>query len=428
MLTVQLYAADKALIVYEGKDSPTNPAKGDGLQLYQLLGHFKIEKDIVGSEEYEHGEVNKYSFIFFIGFTKNCQPSVTFLDDAYKYQGILIWLNTGIIAYNARYSLKSKYGFEPLNFDSVSGFNSVIALDKNWKFTKSDPNLHILRIHDKLRVEVLAEAHSPDKKISPYAIRSENLYYFADSPFAYATETDRYLFFSEKLHDILKQPHNESHSALIRIEDVHPLENPNNIRKIADLLYKEGVPFLVSVIPFYVDPVRKIDIAISDRPRMVEALRYVQSRGGTIIMHGVTHQYLRATGIDHEFWDELYNRPTKNDNAADVEKKIRSGIVELMKNGLYPVAWETCHYSASAVDYNQIGKIFSTAVEHRLVRNNLDESQFFPYVIHQDMYRQKIYPENLGYVPLGEPKQMEKAVQELIEAARVNLYVRDGFA
>ena len=422
-----LHAADKALIVFEGKDLPTNVAKGGGLQLYQLLGHFNIDKEIVSSEDYKAGETDKYSFVFFVGYTKNYEPSSAFLNDAYKYKGSLIWLNTGILAYNAKYPLQTKYGFEPLYIDSWTGFNSVTALDKNWKFTKSDPDLHIIKIVDD-RVEVLATAQSSNKKSSPYAIRSGNFYYFADSPLAYTTATNRYLFFADKLHDILNQPHRESHSALIRIEDVHPLEDPDNILKVTDLLSSEGVPFLIAVIPFYVDPAQNMRVTLSDKPDMVDALRYAQSHGGTIVMHGVTHQYRGVTAVDFEFWDEPNNGPIKKNNGTDVEKKIEAGVMELMKNGIYPVAWETPHYGASILDYTQIGKMFSTAVEGRLALNNLDYCQFFPYVIDKDMYGQKIYPENLGYVPLGKPKEMEKAVQELIEAARVNLYVRDGFA
>lgn len=424
---VTVGAADRALIVFEGKDLPTNPAKGDGLQLYQLLGHFKLDKEIIGSEDYKPGQADKYPFLFFVGFTKNCQPPPAILDDVHQYRGTLIWLNTGILAFHKKYPLKAKYGFEPLSFDTQSGFNSVTALDRNWNFTKSDPNLHILKIFDERRVEVLAVAESPSKRSSPYAIRSGNFYYFADSPLAYTTPTDRYLFFANKLHDILRQPHAESHSALIRIEDVHPLENPDNLLQIADLLYDEGVPFLVSVTPFYVDPAKKTHVPLSDKPDMVDALRYAQSKGGTIVLHGVSHQYRGVTAIDYEFWDEANNRPLRN-RATEVEKKIESGIVEMMRNGLYPVAWETPHYSASTVDYREIGKIFSTAMEVRMVLDQLEYSQFFPYVIYQDMYGQKILPENLGFIPLGEPKEMEKAVQELIEAARVNLYVRDGFA
>ena len=78
--------------------------------------------------------------------------------------------------------------------------------------------------------------------------------------------TDWSLFFAEKLHDILHQEHGEIHPALIRIRDVHPLEDPDNIRKISDLLYSEGVPFLIAVVPFYVDPSNNERVSLSDSP------------------------------------------------------------------------------------------------------------------------------------------------------------------
>ena len=419
---------NRALIVFEGKDTETNPAKGDGLQLYELLGHFDLQKKIVAADDYQAGECSKFDFVFFVGFSNDCQPPTLFLDDAYHYKGVLTWLNTGLVAFNARHNLKEKYGFVPVRFDSLLGFNSVVALDKNERFTKGDGNLTLLEIFDHHKVNVLAEAFAPKHLVMPYAIHSRNLYYFADMPFAYMSSTDRYLFFAEKLHDILGQEHQEYHPALIRIEDVDPTEDPDKIRKIADLLYSEHVPFLVAVVPFYVDPENNERISMSDRPDMVDALRYAETHGGTIVMHGVTHQYHGVTTNDFEFWDGTNNRPIANDNANFVEQRIETGVEELMRNGIYPIAWETPHYGASAVDYGEIGKIFSTAVEQRLVMNNLDYSQFFPYEIYHDMYGERIIPENLGYVPLGTDQEEEKAVQDILEGARKNLYVRDGYA
>jgi len=64
--------------------------------------------------------------------------------------------------------------------------------------------------------------------------------YIADSPFASATENDRYLLFADMLHDILHEQHEESHSALIRIEDVDPLQSPDQLRDIADIFVGTG--------------------------------------------------------------------------------------------------------------------------------------------------------------------------------------------
>jgi uncharacterized protein YdaL len=421
-------AGNRLLIVYEGKDSAGNPAKGDGLQLFQLLGHFDLQKSIVAGDDYKSGESNKFDYLFFIGFSNDCRPTDKFLDDAYNFKGTLVWIGNGIIAMNERHNLQDRYGFVPVRLDSTTGYDAVVTTGRDFRFTKGDQYLTIVSIAQRDKVDIMANAVAPGHIVSPYAIHSDSLYLFGDSPFSYMGPTDRYLFFAEKLHDILHQEHAEFHPALIRIEDVHPLEDPDNIRKITDLLYSEGVPFLIAVVPYYIDPANNIRVSLSDRPDMVDALRYAEAHGATIVMHGDTHQYHGVTASDFEFWDEAGNRPIRDDNAAYVQQKLENGIEELMRNGVYPLAWETPHYGASEVDYAAISKVFSTAVEQRIVLNDLDYSQFFPYQINKDMYGQKIIPENLGYVPLGTSKEEEQAVQDILAAAKANLYVRDGYA
>ena len=105
-------------------------------------------------------------------------------------------------------------------------------------------------------------------------------------------------------------------------------------------------------------------------------------------MHGVTHQYKGETATDYEFWDESGNRILPEDSREYVDRKLRDGVAECIKNGVYPLVWETPHYSASTLDYSVFAEHFSTAMEQRLVLDNLDYSQYFPYIIKRDMYGQ----------------------------------------
>src|SRR2546422_1030324 len=101
----------------------------------------------------------------------------------------------------------------PSNFDSVRG--------RNRSFTKGEPNLNITSVVNPAVAEVLATAYSSAaRREAPYLIRSDHFVYVADSPFASATETDRYIYFADLLHDLLDEQHQEIHRALIRIEDV----------------------------------------------------------------------------------------------------------------------------------------------------------------------------------------------------------------
>lgn len=418
----------KILVAVQGKSELNNFAMGDGRQLAQLLGHFNTKTDVIGVEDYKSGLLDNYDYIFYIGFYPKNSVPFAFLQDIYKTEKNLIWINTGFIEFSQRFNISSKYGFTVSKLDTTSSFDFVKS--SNYIFTKGEKNINVIEISDVKDVEVIATAiSSREKKEVPYIVKSRNLVYIADSPFAYATSTDRYLLFADYLHEILHERHEESHTAIVRIEDVTPLDEPDKIRDIADFLSERGIPFLIGVVPFYVDPIQGLRISLSDKPDMTDALRYVESNGGTIVMHGITHQYKDITAIDYEFWDANLNLPIKEENEASLVRKIEMGLNEFAINGIHPLIWETPHYTASNLLYKTISKYFSTAIEQRLSIENSDYSQFFPYLIKNDIYNQKIYPENLGYIPLdGKPESVKKAVEDILKAAEKNLYVRDGYA
>jgi uncharacterized protein YdaL len=385
----------KVLIVVEGTTTLKNYAMGDGRQLATLLGHFQASTKVIGVHEYQRGELQRHDCVFYVGFHASNPVPALFTDDVLQSTIPVVWLNTGFREFSRRPEVKAKFGFIVSRFDSTSVFSSVKAGDR--EFQKGEPNLNIIEIADRKKVEVVATASSEKgRRDVPYIVRSGNLLYVADSPFASAAETDRYLLFADMLHDILQEQHESSHTALIRIEDINPMDDPGKLREIADILSSRGIPFLVSVIPFYVDPGQGIRSSLSDKPDLVDALKYMVQNGGTIVMHGVTHQYKGVTASDYEFWDESTNKPIKDETVEGIQRKLDMGIQEFMRNGLYPLVWETPHYAASFRLYQTVARYFSTAMEQRLAIEDFDYSQFFPYVIQRDLFGQSISPENLG--------------------------------
>ncbi len=420
--------AKKVLIVVEGKTSPTSFAIGDGRHLAALLGHFHVTSTVLGVDEYTTGRMQGFAQVFYIGFhAKNSVPR-PFLEDVLAGTTPVMWLHTGFAEFSASHDLKKRFGFSVSGLDSTGAYTTVERGTD--RFTKTEPMLNVVTIADRDRVRVLATVAAPRSgRTLPYIVGSGTFVYCADSPFSMTGPSDRYILFADMLHDILGEDHEHSHSALIRIEDVNPMEDPDRLRDLADILSTRGIPFLVGVSPFYVVPAEGIRVSLSDKPDLVDALKYMVGNGGTIVMHGVTHQYRGSTGADYEFWDESTNRPIAGETEEGVRHKIELGIQEFMRNGLYPLVWETPHYTASFTLYRTIGQYFSTAMEQRLTIENADYSQFFPYVIHRDLFGQRIYPENLGYVPLSADLAVgRRRVREMAHDARVNLAVRDGFA
>ncbi|MGA9116886.1 MAG: DUF2334 domain-containing protein [Bacteroidota bacterium] len=419
-------AESSILILVEGSSAASSPAVGEGRQLANLLGHFSLEADILGTNDYRAGMIRNYRRVFYIGFTSTNRPPESFLEDAASAATPLLWIHTGFVAFSSRPDVRSRLGFFALRMDSTGGFDRVIAGRRT--FTREEPNIHLVEVRDPARVEVLASAvSSRTGKRTPYILRSGDFWYVADPPFSLATPTDRYLLFADLLHEVLGIPHEESRSAILRIEDINPLENPDRLRDIADLLARKGVPFLVGVSPVFVDPSAGLRVTLSQKPDIVDALKYMTRNGGTIIMHGVTHQYKGITGSDFEFWDEQRDGPIVGETADAHRRKIELGLREFMKNGLYPLLWETPHYAASSLLYAVVGEYFSTAMEQRLVIENSAYSQFFPYRIERDIYGQTIYPENLGYVPIDDAGRTDTAAASaILEGARSLLGVRDA--
>ncbi len=420
----------KVLIVVEGSSELSNFAMANGRKLVNLMGHFNTSSVVKGMNEYNTGEMNKYDFTFYVGFHAKNLPPQKFVDDLLKTKKQVIWINSGLAEVCAKNeNFARNFGFKVSEFDTTTIFNLVKAGNKI--FGKGATYLNITSVLDRKKAQVMATAVSANKqKELPYAIHAKNLYFFADSPLDMVNlGSDRYLYFSDLLHDILGEQHETSHTAVLRIEDVNAMSDPVKLREIADILSDKNIPFLVGVIPFYVDPIHGINSSISDKLELVDALKYMVSKGASIVMHGSTHQYKANTGNDYEFWDGATDHPIKEESEQSITKKLDDGIQEFMKNGLYPVLWETPHYAGSMKFYNVIPNYFSAAIETRLTIDDIYCGQYFPYVINRDLYGQKIYPENLGYIPLDNSMDVENGyVQNIVDAAKANLVVRDGFA
>lgn len=208
--------------------------------------------------------------------------------------------------------------------------------------------------------------------------------------------------------------HATDHRALVRIEDIDPTEDPASIRAIADYLYSENVPFSLAVIPRFTDPFGSwgpaITIDLDDSPEVVSALNYAVSKGGTIIMHGYTHQYGMVanptngvSGVDSEFYiqqtvaggDVVDVGPVPEDSVSWAQNRIDSGVDILNQSGFSrPAIWETPHYLASDLDHQVFAANFDTSYERFT-------NTYFPYVINKSVYGGRVIPENLGYLSFG---------------------------
>ena len=294
----------------------------------------------------------------------------------------------------------------------------------------------------------------------PWALRSGNLTYVGEIPFSYVGSNDRYLAFSDLLFDVLAPDTATRHRAAVRIEDVGPDADPAELRAVADYLYGKKIPFTVAVYPRYRDPhgVNNNGVAqdytLRNRPQVVAALQYMQKRGGTLLMHGYTHQldalnnpYDGVSANDFEFYlahvddadNVIYDGPVTKDSTAFATGRVLASGVDFLLAGLKaPTIFEPPHYAASATDYKAFNSLFTTRYDRGLYfpgllsGNTVDSSklmgQFFPYSV-RDVYGTAVIPENIGNVePEAFNNHPARLPADLVATAKANLVVRDGTA
>jgi uncharacterized protein YdaL len=429
-----------------------------GIMTANLVSHFGswTAQPVVS---YKQGQVNQFSAVIYVGSTYGEPIPAVFLTDVLATTTPVVWIYDNIWQLTAQDpNFFNDYGWIWSQFD----FSSVAQVNyKGQALTRYAANGSGIMNYFPLAggVTTIATAVRSDSTTFSWALRSRNLTYIGENPLAYMAEGDRYLAFCDMLFDLLAPATVTRHRALVRLEDIDPTYDPVQLRSIADYLFAQGVPFGFHIIPFYTDPLGHnsngvpTTIHLSKQTALVSALRYMQSKGGVMILHGYTHQYssvinpyTAATGDDCEFFRLTMNPdmtlnylgPVPEDSKAWATNRVTSAKAELAGAGFpLPSFWTFPSYLASVTDIGVIGANFAARAERSLyyagsLSGTVDPTryagQFVPYTV-KDVYNTKVLPDTLGGISaqafFGTPARLPA---DIISAAQKTLVVRDGVA
>ncbi|MBI4971204.1 MAG: polysaccharide deacetylase family protein [Candidatus Omnitrophica bacterium] len=381
--------------------------------LSNLLGHFNADIASAPIDKYYPGMMKNYGYVFYLGWKAHPNISQAFMEDIPKNPKVTVtWIRENINQFLKKY--ETTYGFQVQ--PERGGFRNLFYNEKLYP-RKDVEEVPIIQVKDWNKTTTYGYLASKSG-IAPFCVNSSNLWFFPDLSFY----DINYLVFADLLHDVLDIQHEVNRNYFIRIEDIHPLRDPSKLRNIGTELVKKNIPFMMAVIPIYFKPGHKM-VYLKDKPHLVQVLKDCESKGGSILMHGYTHAWRNESGEGHEFWDVPHDRPIDEYTERTIHDKLKKGIQELVRLGLYPLAWETPHYAASKEAYQIFSQYFSIAVEDRQIsKKTYKATQNFPYIINRDIYGQTIIPENLGYINLEEGETVEKK----LEKAEIYKIVRDS--
>lgn len=382
---------NKVLVIYDSKKETSY--NRDILKMVRtLLGRFSSNIELLKLSNYDN-EISKtyYSHIFIIGINENSysndEKTNTLINSLDSYKGVICWLGYGIEnlleykKYNLEYIKKTNninsvtYKGKEYNLDEQYLFNIVKSTDKNSKI--------IGTISDTVN-EYL------------YIVNDKNLFYVSK------LDLDGVLFyiFCDSLNDVFNVKTFNKGRIFVRIEDVHAFREPKELIKIADYLSNKNIPFTIALIPAYVNPKNHKITTLSESPEIVKAVKYMQDKGGTVILHGYTHQYKNeeVSGEGYEFWDGEKDEPLKENMKVFVKDRVLKGLRICIENGIYPLAFEAPHYAIESEGYKELKKYFSTYVGQQQNNDKKFSTNTYPYVIRDTEEFNIFIPENLGYI------------------------------
>lgn len=414
---------------------------------------------------YQAGQIGQYTATIYIGSTYNEPLPTAFLTDVSTATRPVVWIYDNIWELSDQLgasAFASQYGWMWSQFDTSSvshvEYNGVTLTRDG-----ADNQAGIMDYSsvDPSKADVLAWAvRDSDGSKFPWAIRSGELTYVGENPFVYTSETDRVLAFDDMLYDVLDPSAPTQHRALLRLEDISLDDDPATLMQTAEYLYSQHIPYGFEFTPVYTDPSGFYNngvpqtVALQKHTQMAETILYMESHGGTLVAHGLTHQYSNianpftaVTGDDAEFYRLIenpdhtidYAGPVPNDSYLWAAGRMLLSKLLFAAAGVgAPEMWTFPDYAASVPDYQAAAALFPVRWERALYfggdlsGGTIDYShvigETFPWVV-RDVYGSVVLPENLGdYSPIPFYAFPAHTVDDILAAGSANLAVRNGFA
>lgn len=382
----------------------------------ELLGHFNVIVLEESQKDYKEGQVDNYDYIFILG-VKGDFTNFKLIKDLKNTKKTVCWIGKGIEKFiEGNKNISFKYKGESDNLVKIFYGNKSFDIGHVDDFTIIDNLSGNTKVYSWI---------SDGSILYPYIFRESNFWYVSKVEIYSVT----FYIFADVLYDILNEYNIEKNRVFIRIEDVHPFRDLEKLRAIGEYLNSKNIPFMIALIPAYKSPKSSHITPMSEKPDFVETIQYMQELGGSVLLHGYTHQSFggELSGEGYEFWDGISDKPLELDIEKWVHERIGLGLQECIKNHIYPLAFEAPHYAMSQEGYKVLKKYFSTYCGHIQTSDQGFTTTSYPYSLYDTELLHKLVPENLGYVDPNNPFAVNKIKNNLRKVSVVRGFTAGVF-
>ncbi|MCX7709566.1 MAG: polysaccharide deacetylase family protein [Clostridia bacterium] len=407
------YPIKKILIVYSERyvfGYKTDYINAFGL----LLKHFNTEVTYQDIRDYKAGEVEKYDIAFYIGLDKSEKIKDELIMDFAVTRKKVCWVGSDMERF-----LKGK---KDLGIEYLGISNDYVYSTYQGKSYLEKRKFRDILFKPSTAGSKEWASISNGSVSYPYILSQGNIWLF--SRLDMGEDAGNYIM-ADVLHELVGEDHEEKRKAFIRVEDIHPFRDPGETKETLDILVRNDIPFMMAVIPAYYNGGNNTLTYLNDKSRLIDVIKYGTEHGGSIILHGFTHQESSsATGEGFEFWDAKRDRPLNINEEMYLRDRLNNGVLECIRNDIYPIAFEPPHYAMSQKGYDVLKEMFSTLVAQIQTSDEGFSTISYPYMLYNTYCAEYVVPENLSYV---DPKKVDP-VDEIKEKAKKLQIVRDSVA
>jgi uncharacterized protein YdaL len=400
----------QALVLYDTERGDGGYGAQEGALAANFVSHFAIPvRQPVRS--YRRGEMQHYAAVVYVG---------AFVRDVRRGVRPVMWLGANVHQLMDG-KFRRAYGWR-LGRVAVHHYRYVRY--RGARLTIYNRDLAGIDVFRPGEVTVLGTAITAKGRSVPWAVRSRNLTYVAETPLESGGIRGRSFAVADMIARLFG-PVRKRHRALLRLEDVGPMAVPQQLRQIANMLAARKIPYSVAVYPLYIGPAGQHPrerVPLVARPQVIEALKYMLSKGGTLVLHGYSHQYgdrpnpnNGESGMDYEFLRVHYNAhgvqvydypPTPPHPLTWTRHRIGLALAAIQAAGLpRPQLWQFPMYGASPSEYRVAASMFVARYErvsyaagppgHENLQTLTEQTP--PYLV-RDIYGGPVLPETLGWV------------------------------
>ncbi|MGB3365861.1 MAG: DUF2334 domain-containing protein [Acidaminobacteraceae bacterium] len=368
-----------------------------------LLGNYQSNVEETKISDLKNYDFNEFDYVFVIALDREINDE-KFYEGLLNFSGKIIWFGNSIDTLIELGNYPLEYKGEVYDLLSVRYRKSTTGDEK--KFSIGTKRA-FYRIDSLSSENDIYSWLSDGTEEFPFIISSENLIYVS------RVDINEPLFyiFSDFLNQLFYKKNNVQNQFLISIEDVHVFSDYDNLRNLADRLYSSNVPFTIGLIPYIQQEGADYITYFTEVSEFVEVLKYMQDKGGSIILHTYVHEMSE---------DGLEISTLEKNPLSDLDNYFDQAIGDCIDNGLIPIGYESPHSFLSEADYKKLKGIFSNAYGQIAITDG--NYIIFPFEIYDTKNFNVFYPFNLGYIT-----PLEKDSFRLIEERFDRIKLVDGY-